>query len=70
MEFVRKAVVVGLTAKSCVKNLAFIFLIKFFQNIFKKFLKTLDDINLFVILYKQKRISTYRNARQGRAKKG
>ncbi len=37
MEFVRKAVVVGLTAKSCVKNLAFIFLIKFFQNIFKKF---------------------------------
>lgn len=70
MEFVRKAVVVGLTAKSCVKNLAFIFLIKFFQNIFKKFLKTLDDINLFVILNKQKRISTYRNARQGRAKKG
>ena len=34
MEFVRKAVVVGLTAKSCVKNLAFIFFDKIFSKYF------------------------------------
>lgn len=37
MEFVRKAVVMGLTAKSCVKNLAFIFRQNFFQNNFNNF---------------------------------
>lgn len=37
MEFVRKAAIVQLTAKSCVKNLAFIFRQNFFQNNFNNF---------------------------------